>query len=203
MGAMAEFWFYDHQAAAKAEVPDPGHALTWHYLPSSCNESLHAEHCVQQWHDHRLTISDPLVPFEDGEVNQKVVQFLWDHQRVAILKQTRWIPELVRYLRLRGVRMIVAPWADNHQQYGPLWRDVQQNQVLAISMFPLQLLLPCEATNDATGYRNAKLVAPGVWCVQWMWAELSQAEYDFAILPHLRRDIYQKHKWWRTGRSGL
>lgn len=48
-----------------------------------------------------------------------------------------------------------------------------------------------------------QVFAPGVWCVQWMWAELSQAESDFAILPHLRRDIYQKHKWWRTGRSGL
>lgn len=198
---MAEFWFYDHQVAANAELPDRGHALIWHYLPSS--ESTYTGQWVQQLLDHRLAASIPLVPFKDDEVNEMAVQFLWDHQRVAILKQFRWIPELVRYLRLRGIRMIVAPWADSHQPYGPLWRDVQQNQVMAISMFPLQLLVPCEASNDATGYRNAELVTPGVWRVQWMWSELSQAESDFAILPHLRTDIYQKHSWWRTGRHAL
>ncbi|PSR35538.1 MAG: hypothetical protein C7B46_00675 [Sulfobacillus benefaciens] len=192
---MAEFWFYDHRITA---YPDsiPDHSLTWHYYPSSRQESEHPGHWVQQWPDQRLTVSAPLVPFDDDEVNEMAIQFLWDHQRVAILKQAHWIPELVRYLRFQDVRMIVAPFLDNHQQFGPLWRDAQQNQVMAIAMFPLQLLVPCETTNDATGYRSAELVSPGVWRVKWLWSELSEAESKFAILPHLRRDIYQKHAWW-------
>ena len=193
---MAEFWFYDHQVADHAKLPSQGQALVWHYLPRSRGASTYTGQWVQQWPDHRLTVSAPLVPFDDDEVNEIAIQFLWDHQRIAILKQDHWIPELVRYLRLQDVRMIVAPFLANHQQFGPLWRDAQQNQVMAIAMFPLQLLVPCEATNDATGYRNAELVSPGVWRVHWLWSELSEAESKFAILPHWRQDIYQKHAWW-------
>lgn len=194
-GLVPEFWFCDKSLGTTAVPQISARALTWCGLQYSQVRQLPGP---TLWIDERqcLSVSSPILPLDDLSLREHLLLFCWDQHLVAVLKHGQWRPELVRWARLRGATLILAP-AYTDTQYGPLWRDAQQNQMFALSFDPPGLILPCEASPDGSGRQNVVLHAPGLWHVQWDWKLLDQAAQSFSILNFLRPDIYRENPWWQ------
>jgi hypothetical protein len=117
--------------------------------------------------------------------------------RVALLVgQDAEVPEVGRALALMGADLLIGlAQPDLAPLRSPLWRMVQQNQVLGVLAGPdPALLLPCEAHAEATGYMAFEPIG------QWHRADLPWAAWRVlrqqdALLSQLNPDVYLSNPW--------
>ena len=119
----------------------------------------------------------------------------WQQQPVALMAESHLhFPEISRYLaQHRAMLFIVVGEAPRSDYRSGLWREVQQNQVMALTWWPHPgLLVPCEMDPTTTGF------IPAVsYHVQWEWSQVIAIRERYPLWQRRRPDLYRSH-WWIT-----
>lgn len=197
---MAEIWVWDGKSSSLAgiAVDKTSLVIAISDTPVGALLSLPGTRLWTGAHPAlRLYGADPIAM--EPTLGASAIQFDWTEHRVTVITEPHWFPEVLRYFKWQGSDLILTPFMNDPCRYTALWRDVQQNQFIGLSLWPLpQLSLPCEMTADDSGLRAGIAVAPGLWQLRWDWEELMEVQRSFPVLTSLRPDVYRRHRWWQS-----
>jgi hypothetical protein len=139
---------------------------------------------------HRSVVGDP------PAVRDEIIVFDVDGTRLsALVGQDVAVPEVARAVALMGAELLVAVATDEADlsPYGPLWRAVQANQTVGLSVDPPRLYVPCEAEPNVP---PGSVETLGPWVRFTVpWGPVLRLRQQRPLLAGLNAEAYLASSW--------